>query len=337
MAKKSKKDKKEKVKAEPEPVSPFVAKAKKKLLKKLGTEPSDEAVEKLAKKLEKKANADGEKEEVQEEKEEEPKEKKKKDKKRKAKDIEEEKEEEPEETKKSSKKDKKKKKKAKKEEAEDEAEGDMEEAADAGEEKKEAAAPASGVANPDGLTKCFLGNLSFDIDDDQAKNFFEDCGKIIDVYWLCDKESGKFYGSGFLTFETPEAAAAAVAKAGQDLLGRPLKIEFAKPKAGGAGTPKGGGKKYPVKPMSEKPANCVTMFMGNLSYDIDDDKANEFFSECGAVKKIRWLTDRESGDFKGCGFVEFFDTETVDKAAKLNGEMLLGRQVRLDYATERKQ
>ena len=38
------KDKKEKVKAEPEPVSPFVAKAKKKLLKKLGTEPSDEAV-----------------------------------------------------------------------------------------------------------------------------------------------------------------------------------------------------------------------------------------------------------------------------------------------------
>ena len=35
--------------------------------------------------------------------------------------------------------------------------------------------------------------------------------------------------------------------------------------------------------MAEKPAGCVTMFMGNLSYDIDDDKANEFFSECGAV------------------------------------------------------
>lgn len=44
---------------------------------------------------------------------------------------------------------------------EDAAEGDMEEAADAGEEKKEAAAPTSGVANPYGLTKCFLGASVF--------------------------------------------------------------------------------------------------------------------------------------------------------------------------------
>lgn len=39
----------------------------------------------------------------------------------------------------------------------------------------------------------------------------------------------------------------------------------------------------------------------------------EFFKDCGEIKQIRWLTDKESGDFRGCGFVEFYDGDAVDK------------------------
>eukprot|EP00729_Bicosta_minor_P007152 gene7152-21512_t len=283
-------------------------KAIKVLTKKLGREPTEKEIAKKVKKLEAKAEAKGDDDEEESPKKEKKKSKKeKKEKKRKA-DSDSEAEEEP--------------KKAKVEEPEPEA---------------AAAAPAAGAGapNPDGLSKCFLGNLSYDIDDDQAKEYFKDCGEITDIYWLTDKETGKFFGSGFITFSEPSGAAAAVAKAGEELLGRPLKIEFAKPKPGGdsARTPK---KKYESKPLSEKPEGCLTIFCGNLSYDIDDDSCKAFFKDCGEINKIRWLTDRETGDFKGCGFVEFHETESTDKAIALNGQKCLGRDIRLDYAAAKK-
>ncbi len=48
-------------------------------------------------------------------------------------------------------------------------------------------------------------------------------------------------------------------------------------------------------------------------------------------QEVRWLEDKASGEFKGCGFVEFSDVSWIDEAAKKNGEMLLGRPVRIDY------
>jgi RNA recognition motif-containing protein len=39
----------------------------------------------------------------------------------------------------------------------------------------------------------------------------------------------------------------------------------------------------------------------------------EFFKDLAEVKQVRWLTDKVSGEFRGCGFVEFYDAESVDK------------------------
>ena len=33
---------------------------------------------------------------------------------------------------------------------------------------------------------------------------------------------------------------------------------------------------------------CTTVFMGNLSYSIDDDKLKDWVKDCGEVKNIRW-------------------------------------------------
>jgi nucleolin len=277
------------------------AKAIKKLTKKLGREPTEKEVAKKVKKMQEKEGDDEAESPVKEAKK--------------------------------SKKDKKDKKRKTEEEPAEEAAAA---ASPEPEAKKAKTEPSAGsAANPDGLSKCFLGNLSYDIDDDQCKEFFKDCGTMNDIYWLTDKETGKFFGSGFITFDTPEGAAAAVGKVGEDLLGRPLKIEFAKPKPGGD-KPRAAKKTYESKPMSEKPDGCLTVFCGNLSYDIDDDSAKAFFKDCGEINKIRWLTDRESGDFKGCGFIEFYETAGVDAAALLNGKDCLGRAIRIDYAAAKK-
>lgn len=55
---------------------------------------------------------------------------------------------------------------------------------------------------------------------------------------------------------------------------------------------------------------------------------------CGEIAAIRWV--EKDGQFKGCGFLEFTTTEATDEAVKLNGSDLLGRRVRVDFATSRK-
>lgn len=179
--------------------------------------------------------------------------------------------------------------------------------------------------------------MSFDIDEATARKFFEDCGEITDLFWLTDKETEQFRGMGFATFGTLEESAKACEKNGQDLMGRAVRINYAKPRPGGDNRRKSGGGGRGPKPLSEKPAGCTTIFVGNLSYDIDDAKITEFFKDCGAISQIRWLKDRDTQEFKGAGFIEFEDPDSsLDKAVGLNGSDLLGRSIRCDYAAPRK-
>ena len=85
--------------------------------------------------------------------------------------------------------------------------------------------------------------------------------------------------------------------------------------------------------MSVKPEGCCKLFIGNLSYDIDDEGISKFFMTVEAeIKSVRWLHHRDSGDFKGVGYVDFWNTDACEKAATLNGKNLLGRPIRIDWA-----
>ena len=101
---------------------------------------------------------------------------------------------------------------------------------------------------------------------------------------------------------------------------------------------KGAAKQPAVHVPSPKPefgsSRWVLTGTGDGGCDVIQQMA-AFFKEAGEVKQIRWLTDKESGEFRGCGFVEFYDTDGVDKAILKNGEQLLGRNVRLDYSAPR--
>lgn len=159
--------------------------------------------------------------------------------------------------------------------------------------------------NPQGVTRLFLGNLPFAVDETSLSEFLP--GEVTHIKWITDKETGKFYGSAFIEMDTSTSAAAAVAMAGSQLMGRPIKINYAPAREGDVWPPvkkvvSGGGQAggSGVKAMSEKPEGCCKLFVGNLSYDIDDDGIIKFFANVDAeVKAVRWLHHRDSGDFKG--------------------------------------
>ncbi|KAL3920728.1 MAG: hypothetical protein SGILL_003113 [Bacillariaceae sp.] len=132
--------------------------------------------------------------------------------------------------------------------------------------------------NPQGVTRLFLGNLPFAVDESSLAAFLP--GEVTHIKWITDKETGKFYGSAFIEMNNSTSAAEAVATAGSKLIGRPIKINFAPARDGdiwppakkvvSGGSTGGGGQAggSGIKAMSAKPENCLKLFIGNLSYDI---------------------------------------------------------------------
>ena len=123
-------------------------------------------------------------------------------------------------------------------------------------------------------------------------------------------------------------------------MGRPIRVELCPPKASSLGS-KNSAPKVPkiqvqVKTeLSARPKNCTTVYLGNLNYQVKDENIHEFFKDCGAITNIRWLTHRDTGNFKGAGYVNFTTPEEVDMAVKKNACIFMGRPLRIDYAESR--
>ena len=77
-------------------------------------------------------------------------------------------------------------------------------------------------------SRLFVGNLSFDLDTDQLRKFFEKWGPISDCFLPQDRTTQKPRGFGFVTFRDAADAKLAVAQAdGMELDGRQLRVNVA--------------------------------------------------------------------------------------------------------------
>ncbi len=75
------------------------------------------------------------------------------------------------------------------------------------------------------------------------------------------------------------------------------------------------------------------IYVGNLSYNMDDQSLGQVFSAFGTVESARIVTDRDSGRSKGFGFVEMAtDSEAATAIEKLNGSDQLGRAMNVSEA-----
>ena len=77
------------------------------------------------------------------------------------------------------------------------------------------------------------------------------------------------------------------------------------------------------------------LYVGNLSYDIDEEGLKEAFEAFGAVTSVRIILDRYSGKSRGFGFIEMENAEAAQKAMEeLDGKELLGRELKISEAKE---
>ena len=94
----------------------------------------------------------------------------------------------------------------------------------------------------------YVGNLAFAITDDELRQAFEAYGKVDTATIIKDKYSGQSKGFGFVEMPSGDEASAAIEGLnGQELKGRNLNVNEARPRAdrrGGGGGGRGGGRRY---------------------------------------------------------------------------------------------
>ena len=80
----------------------------------------------------------------------------------------------------------------------------------------------------------------------------------------------------------------------------------------------------------------MSIYVGNLAYEINQEDLNEVFTEYGTVKRVHIPTDRETGRVRGFAFVEMESEADEDKAiAALDGAEWMDRSLKVNKARPR--
>ena len=78
------------------------------------------------------------------------------------------------------------------------------------------------------------------------------------------------------------------------------------------------------------------IYVGNLSFDAQENDVRELFAAHGAVDKVNLVTDRETGRPRGFGFVEMADDNEGRAAiSALDGQDHQGRNLKVNEAKPR--
>ena len=78
--------------------------------------------------------------------------------------------------------------------------------------------------------KLYVGNIPYSTTEDELQATFAPYGPLQEVKIITDRETGRSRGFAFVTFDNSEGAEAATQLNGQDLAGRRLVVNVARPR-----------------------------------------------------------------------------------------------------------
>ncbi|MCE3049872.1 hypothetical protein HAX54_046026 [Datura stramonium] len=192
--------------------------------------------------------------------------------------------------------------------------------------------------------KLFVGNLPFSVDSAALAELFERAGNVEMVEVIYDKLTGRSRGFGFVTMSTKaEVEAAEQQFNGYEIDGRALRVNSGpapnkreNSSFGGARGGRSENSSFGGARGGRSFDSSNRVYVGNLSWGVDDLALRELFSEQGKVVDAKVVYDRDSGRSRGFGFVTYSSAKEVNDAIdSLNGIDLDGRSIRVSVAEER--
>lgn len=165
----------------------------------------------------------------------------------------------------------------------------------------------------------YVGNLDDKVTESLLYELMLQVGPITHVNIPKDRITMVHQGYGFVEFQSEEDAEYCVKVMNLiRLYGKPIRVNKASANK----------KDYDIG---------ATLFIGNLSPDVDERILFEAFSSFGKILNTpRVQRDGVTGLSKGYGFVSFDNFETADLAIEsMNGQFLCGRSISVSYALKK--
>lgn len=82
---------------------------------------------------------------------------------------------------------------------------------------------------------------------------------------------------------------------------------------------------------SESTPGAVNIYIGNLSYDINESELNKLFEEFGEIISVSIAKDKYNGKSRGFGFVKMtVKEEAMNAINSLNGKEIEGRKINVN-------
>jgi polyadenylate-binding protein len=174
------------------------------------------------------------------------------------------------------------------------------------------------------FTNVYVKNFGDDMPDDKLKEMFSAFGDVTSVAVMRD-DSGKSRGFGFVAYDDPQHAEAAVTGlnetevAGQD---PPKKLFVCRAQKRAERSSELRRKYEELKSERMQRYQGVNLYVKNLDDTIDDEKMRAQFDEYGPITSAKVMLD-ENNRSKGFGFVCFTDPEHATKAVtEMNNKMV---------------
>ncbi|KAK6787407.1 hypothetical protein RDI58_015932 [Solanum bulbocastanum] len=144
--------------------------------------------------------------------------------------------------------------------------------------------------------RLFVGGISRMTTEESFREYFSKFGQVADSVLMCDKDSGRRRGFGFVIYADPEIA---------DKVGKKVDVKKALTKT-------------------------TRIYVDGLLLSLTEDELKEYFSSYGYVVDHCIILDRTTGWSGRFGFVSFDKEEAVEKVLS-NGHMheICGKQVEI--------
>ena len=76
----------------------------------------------------------------------------------------------------------------------------------------------------------------------------------------------------------------------------------------------------------------MKLYIGNLDYNLDESQLEKYFEKYGEITSVKIITDKDTGESKGFGFVEMDDEGGKKALERMNGSEVNGRRIKVNIA-----
>lgn len=149
-------------------------------------------------------------------------------------------------------------------------------------------------AGSDGGLKLFIGGLDYNTSTDGLKHFYEQWGDVIDTVIVKDPQTQQSRGFGFVTYASRYMLDNALQALPHIIDGRSVQSKLAVPR------------KRNDRPTQDDAGSTHIIYMTGLKRPVDEPTLKDYFQHYGGtIRKCNVVMDKETGEPRGFGFLEF--------------------------------